>query len=184
MSRDFAATLQRGLLGESLISRWLIRRGCVVVPAYSVEVGTGKGPRVFAPQGPLVAPDLAVFKAGRVSWIEAKHKTAFSWRRSHPGPRWETGIDLPHWLDYGRVAGATHTPLWLLFLHRDASPCSCDSRHVDGGARSPVGLFGISVGLASRRARIDKRPQPHARRGMAYWGVDDLTLLADIAEVV
>ncbi len=184
MAADFATNLARGLLGESLIAQWLIGRGAVVVPAYEVEIGSGKGPRVFAADGPLVAPDLGVIRGGRFFWVEAKHKSVFSWRRQPPGPRWETGIDLPHWLDYCRVAAVTGLPVWLMFLHRESAAAAGDRSHLGPGAACPVGLFGISIKHAERTARLDRVSRRHAHRGMAYWGLHDLRLLAPLSDVV
>ena len=45
-------------MGESLIARWFRERGYNILPVYETELNTGKGPRVFAAQCEIVAPDL------------------------------------------------------------------------------------------------------------------------------
>jgi hypothetical protein len=175
----FDEKLAIGQAGESAIARWLIGRGCTVLPAYEIEISRGKGPRVYSSEGPLVSPDLGVIKDGAFSWVEAKHKTVFSWRRCAPGPRWETGVDLIHWTDYCRVEEVSGCPVWLLFLHRESQPWSGDAPYLPDGATCPTGLFGISLSDARKCARTDSR---HAH-GMAYWGHDDLTRLAPLAEL-
>lgn len=175
----FDEKLAIGQAGESAIARWLIGRGCTVLPAYEIEISRGKGPRVYSSEGPLVSPDLGVIKDGAFSWVEAKHKTVFSWRRCAPGPRWETGVDLIHWTDYCRVEEVSGCPVWLLFLHRESQPWSGDAPYLPDGATCPTGLFGISLTRARECARTDLR----YAGGMAYWGHDDLTRLAPLAEL-
>ena len=179
MSRGFAAALRFGQIGESAISRWLIDRGNTVLPTYEMEIDRGKGPRVFSPAGALVSPDLCVIRDGRIVWVEAKHKTVFSWRRNRPGPRWETGVDLHHWRQYIQVQEITAAPVWLLFLHRKATPSDLDLPYIPPGAICPTGLFGISLDAAIRCVRECKRYAD----GMAYWGADDLIPLGDLGDV-
>jgi len=176
--------LERGLMGESLIAQWLIRRGHVVLPAYEVEGGGFKGPRVHSARGAHVSPDLGIVRRdGRFVWIEAKHKTAFSWRRCRPGPRWETGIDLRHWSHYCEVGALTNAAMWLLFLHRESTPDRRDLRA--GSPRAcPVGLFGISIQDSIERVRLDVHRRAHAPAGMAYWAHADLRLLAPLRDVL
>lgn len=180
MSR-FSEALAVGHAGETQIAKWLVSRGNTVVPAYEIEIQRGKGPRVYSPAGPIVAPDLCVIRGGRVIWVEAKHKTTFTWRRNRPGPRWETGVDLHHWREYQRVQKATGAPVWLLFLHRESEPAPQDRPHVPAGETSPVGLFGICMDQAVECARISDQ----YAGGMAYWGVNDLVLLDEsVTDVV
>lgn len=118
---SFATSLATGQLGESLIAQWLRRRGWHVLPAYEKETGDYKGPRLFMAQGSdkaqLIAPDLLTMRNGDFRWIEAKHKTHFSWYGKEQ--RFVTGIDLHHYGDYCRVADETGIDVWLMFLHRE-----------------------------------------------------------------
>ena len=111
----FADKLQKGLAGESAISEWLKSRGYSVLPVYEKLFDTGKGPQLYTPEGNLIAPDLLVYNGDRVRWIEAKHKSAFTWHRKTE--RWVTGVDLKHYADYCRVDDESPWPVWLLFLH-------------------------------------------------------------------
>lgn len=179
MSRIFREALDVGRVGESLISRWLQKRGCVVVPAYEIEINQGKGPRVFLSTGQLVAPDLLCIKPGEsITWIEAKHKTVFSWYRKRQ--RWETGIDHRHWLDYCKVEEKTKLPVWLMFLHRESEPWKGDRPYLPSGVdRCPVGLFGISLKSAKETFRF----APQHASGMVYWPHTKLQKLATLSEV-
>ena len=47
---------------------------------------------------------------------------------------------------------------------------------------SPTGLFAIRARDAAQCARVDTEPRGHAPRGMAYWGVGDLSRWASLAE--
>jgi hypothetical protein len=176
----FSEQLARGRVGEGLIARWLRRRGSFVVPAYEIEIERGKGPRVFAPDGALISPDLLCLHPGRDPvWIEAKHKTVFSWYRRLS--RWETGIDERHWLDYCKVRDQIGIPVWLLFLHRESRPWSGDIEHLPPGVDScPVGLFGIDIDKARDLGRFGGE---HAG-GMRYWWHGDLKMLATLGEVM
>ena len=175
----FAENLETGRLGETLIARWLRRRGNFVVPAYEIEHQHGKGPRVYAPDGQIVAPDLLCLHPGRDPvWIEAKHKTVFSWYRRLG--RWETGIDERHWQEYREIRRRIGYEVWLLFLHRERRPWHGDIQYLPFGVTEcPVGLFGIETLDAERLGRFGSE---HAH-GMRYWGHADLKLLARLDEV-
>jgi len=112
----FERQLAFGKAGESLIANWLKRRGYLVLPIYEKEISEGKGPQVFSAHGDLIAPDLLAFgrESDKVWWIEAKHKSAFSWHRM--SGRWVTGIDLEHYQDYLQIQRLSPWPVWLLFL--------------------------------------------------------------------
>jgi len=104
----FAQQFQFGRTAESAIAKWFMRRGFPVLPVYEILISRGKGPQLFTSEGGLVAPDMLAF-AKRITWIEAKHKDAFTWWGI--GQRYETGIDLRHYLDYQQVAEKTNLPL-------------------------------------------------------------------------
>lgn len=168
---SFQHSLSYGKAGESAIARWLRGRGCTVLPVYEKIMDFGKGPTLFLPDDVLIAPDMLVFKSESAWWIEAKHKTAFSWYRI--GQRWVTGIDLRHYQDYLRVDDATPWPVWLLFLHRGGQ--------AKDSLPSPDGLYGNK--LSHLRENESHRSDRHGPSGMVYWGIGALVKMADLEEL-
>ena len=98
---SFEHSLREGLLGESIIVRWLNRQGCHVLPANEIEQSHGKGPRLYTAKEQLISPDLLCWNGREQFWIEAKTKSAFTWHRL--SETWQTGIDRRHWHHYQRV---------------------------------------------------------------------------------
>lgn len=165
MSR-FEESLAVGQMGEGEIARWFISKGYSVLPAYEVEQHHGKGPRLFTFGGQVVSPDLLVFNADKVMWVEAKTKTAFTW---HRGSRtWQTGIDRRHWREYLRVNEITPFPVWILFLHRPGGL----AKDTPEGMISPSGLFGNEIGFLAEH--IHHEHENHGPSGMVYWTVESL----------
>jgi len=172
---NFEAQLVFGKTAESAIAKWLMRRGNSVLPVYEKIIDEGKGPQLFTGGEGLIAPDILTIKNGKVFWIEAKHKSAFTWYRKKQV--FETGIDRRHYLDYLRVAETTTLQIWLLFLHRggqakDSSP-------------SPAGLFGNN--LLILKNNISHESDLYGPSGMIYWTRTEdggpLRLLASLEEV-
>jgi hypothetical protein len=163
---SFDRTLKEGLIGEGEISRMLIARGYIVLPAYQIEQQHGKGPRLFTAEGQLIAPDMLVFKENKVIWVEAKTKSAFTWHRA--SQTWQTGIDRKHWSHYVEVDSKTPWPVWLLFLHRNGFI----AKDTPDGMISPSGLFGNSVRVL--KLSIHHEHENHGPSGMVYWTVDML----------
>ena len=168
----FAQTLAYGRAGESAIALWLRGRGNSVLPIYEKIINEGKGPQIYLPEGALVAPDLLTFRGESVVWIEAKHKTAFSWHRLTQ--RWVTGIDLRHYVDYQVVDLDSPWRVWLLFLH-DGGQAN------DSPANSPSGLFGND--LATLLRCENHRSERWGKYGMVYWAIGSLRKLAEYDEV-
>lgn len=165
----FERTLALGKQGEKEIGAWLRSRGCGVLHIYP-EGEEFKGPRLLIPEGALIAPDMQVFTRQRTLWVEAKHKTFFSWYRK--GGYWTTGIDLKHYTDYQIVSDVTARPVWLLFLHKE-------SLAPDGTC--PTGLFGGDIRELARRE--SHRSTRWGRSGMVYWRYEHLARLATLDEV-
>ena len=67
----FDQQLAFGKAAESSIARWLIGRGCSVLPVYEKIINDGKGPQVFTPSGDVIAPDLFVYKIAGGSGVDA-----------------------------------------------------------------------------------------------------------------
>jgi len=153
----FTDKLQYGQAAESLIAKWFMRRGHCVLPVYEKIIDEGKGPQLFSLGASLIAPDLLVINSGKVLWIEAKHKTAFTWYRI--GQCFETGIDLRHYNDYLKVSDSTTFPVWLLFLH--------DGGTAKDSPDSPSGLFGNDLSILSKNE--SHRSEKWGRSGMVYW---------------
>ncbi len=105
-------------------------------------------------------------------WVEAKHKTAFSWHRMTG--EWCTGIDICHYEDYCKVQDAFPWAVVLLFLH--------DGGQAKDSPPSPSGLFGRK--LSYLREHEHHRHVNWGRYGMVYWGIDALQKLADIGELL
>lgn len=169
---NFATQYKYGLAGESAIARWFRSRGHCVLPVYEKIFDTGKGPQIYTPTGRLIAPDLLIFKGDQLFWIEAKHKTAFSWHRITS--RWVTGIDLHHYEQYQRVAEELPWPVWLMFLHEGGQA-------KDSPAVSPAGLFGNT--LAFLVAHENHRSPNWGRTGMVYWAVESLLKIATLQDM-
>lgn len=181
-STRFNAMLAQGQVGESRIACWMRKRQWAVMPVYDVEVETGKGPRLFAPSGPLIAPDMFAFKMDDTKtayWVEAKHKTRFSWYGIKE--RWVTGIDQRHYEDYCRVDAETPWPVWLMFLHTVSETWPADIAKWGAPTECPVGLFGGP--LKQLRECESHRSDKHGRSGMVYWAHKSLKQLATLDEV-
>ena len=166
------AEYKQGKIGESLIAGWMRSRGNVVLPIYEKEISEGKGPTLFFPSGEeVIGTDLLCMKGDRVIWVEAKHKTAFSWYRIKEV--WNTGIDIRHYEDYVKIANYTNYPVWLMFLHKGGQ--------AKDSPPSPSGLFGNNIKrLTDNECHRDYRA---SKSGMVYWNKDDLIQLATLDEV-
>jgi hypothetical protein len=173
-SSDF----KMGRVGEGRIANWLKRRGWAVLPVYEKEVDEGKGPQLFMLDKSLIAPDMLAFKKTNVRWIEAKHKTVFTWHRITQ--RWCTGIDLRHYRDYLQVAELSPWPVWLLFLHERSIP---DARDLQYGCpqECPTGLFGGELFYLQNNE--NHQHKNWGRSGMVYWAHDTLACLAPVDSV-
>lgn len=173
MTGEFEQRLGFGRVGEGVISRWLQSRGHLVFPAYEKEIGSGKGPQLFCAAGDLVLPDILAFCGTRIQWVEAKHKTCFTWHRLTQ--RWTTGIDLRHYGEYQEVAARTALPVWLMFYHPQSKP---DDRDIKHGCppECPVGLFGNDIQKLTTCE--NHRSDRWGKSGMVYWAAESLRLIA------
>lgn len=167
-----------GKIAETYIALWLRRtRGWSILPIYEKEIDEGKGPRFFTPDREIVAPDILAMKGKSVRWIEAKHKSVFTWYRKSPQEdKWQTGIDAHHFFEYCRIAEHSPHEVWLLFLHS-----SDEARDYNGGRPSPTGLYGNN--LLAIAALAEVRLDTTQNRELAYWHRTDLIQLATLEEV-
>lgn len=177
---SFAEHLRFGQAAESQIGRYLRKNGYTILPVYEKILDTGKGPQLFTASTELVAPDMLTYKGGEVLWIEAKHKTAFSWHRITQ--RWVTGIDLRHYKDYCKVADGSPWPVVLMFLHRGGEAVG-QPIHESG---SPSGLFWSPISLL--RVNENHRHDGWGKSGMVYWARQEdggpLMKMADLHDVI
>jgi len=164
----FDKQLDIGKVGESEIARWLMSRGSHVLPVYEVEKGQMAGPAVYAATGEkIIAPDILAFNSDGIVWVEAKHKTAFTWHRNTQ--KFTTGIDAHHFNEYKRIAGLVDWPVWLLFLHKGGQ--------AKDSPVSPAGLFGNDLKYLAEN--INHTHENWGRSGMVYWAKDKLIKLSD-----
>lgn len=165
---QFKRMLRFGKTGESIIANWIKRHGLTVLPIYELEIQSGKGPQLFMPDESLIATDLFVFSTRNSYWIEAKHKTGFTWHRI--SKRWVTGIDLHHYADYCKIDDWTPWDVWLLFLQAGGITKDCSEP-------SPPGLFGNT--LEFLRKNENHRHENGGKAGMVYWAINNLSKLAE-----
>jgi hypothetical protein len=163
----FNDNLAFGQVAESKIAKWLIARGCHVLPAYQIIEKKANGPQLFSRSGNFVTPDMFVFCKSGAIWLEAKHKTAFTYHRKTG--RFVTGVDLHHWRDYLRVKDLTSVECWLMFNHlggvaKDSPP-------------SPSGLFAGEIGSLSQC--VNHTHENWGRHGMIYWAIDSLKKISE-----
>jgi hypothetical protein len=186
---SFAKSLEIGRVAEGLISAWLQSRGNAIMPAYEIEKASGKGPQLFSAQGDFVSPDMLVFTANGIRWIEAKHKTHFTWHRI--SRQWTSGIDIRHYGDYLQVEKQTSLPVWLMFHHAESTPSADDLAH-GSPLECPTGLFGgklfdLVLTENHRSPHFDPTRTGmlgHGKSGMVYWAPNSLRLLATCEEVL
>lgn len=165
---SFQEKLHEGKIGESYIAKWFQGKGYNVLPVYQIEIQENKGPTLFTSDNTqLICPDILVFKDKRVFWIEAKHKTAFSWHRLTK--RWVTGIDIRHYEDYKRVATTlSGWPVYLMFLHKNGGV----AKDTPSGMVSPTGLYGGEIMYLSENE--NHRHDNWGKSGMVYWSTEVL----------
>lgn len=179
VNTGFKQKLIIGKIGESKIANWLRFNGWNILPVYEIEKNQGKGPQIYtASMQNLIAPDLLAFgKEDRyvgTIWVEAKHKTVFSWHRITK--RWVTGIDLRHYNDYLKVDKLSKWDVWLFFLHQNDR---IDKRNEPWPC--PTGLFGQRLSTLSKIE--NHRHSNWGRSGMVYWAKDSLLLFATLDEI-
>ncbi len=165
---SFDQALSVGKTGESQIAQWLKEKGSHVLPIYEIADNQYKGPALYAAGGEtIIAPDMAVFNKNGVTFIEAKHKNAFSWHRISKS--WVTGIDLHHYQEYRNFQEKVGHQVWVLFLH-------CGGTAKDS-TQSPSGLFGNSLSCLVKKE--NHRSNKWGKNGMVYWDIDDLIKLSN-----
>jgi hypothetical protein len=172
-----------GDIGEKLAGNYIQSRGGIIQRIGKTDEERFQGPRLRGADGDEPSPDIIAFNTwlmpGGAMWVEVKHKSVFSWRRTERC--WQTGIDRSSYEHYKRVALRTKTPVWLLFFHRESTPSPAD-RAWGCPAQCPVGLFGDDMmKLIDSVEHADHR---WGKSGMVYWNHRDLTRIASRADVL
>lgn len=163
-----------GNVTENRIALWLMKRGNYVLPIYDNEMETGKGAKLIGIETQLALPDMLIVKGKRFTFVEAKHKTVFSWHRITS--KWVTGIDLRHYEHYQQVAKLVDFPIWILFLHQEAYSTKRNEPYP-----CPVGLFGNS--LAKLMTCENHRHDNWGKTGMVYWAHESLEHMASLKDL-
>lgn len=174
---EFQKALAFGQIGAQKIAAWLERHRYAVVGTGKQNDERYKGPQITSAEADMVAPDLLAIRGDDTKWIEAKHKSVFSWYRI--GRCWVTGIDQRHWDHYQKVAARCPWPLWILFLHRIAKPSQSDLNH-GCPMNCPTGLFGQET---KRLQQTINHTSDRWAKGMVYWRSDKLVRLATLEEM-
>ncbi len=166
---SFSDTLKQGQLGESLIAMWLRRQGWHILPAYEKQIDNGKGPRLFmavdSTYDQLITPDLLCIKGREFRWLEAKHKTRFSWYGK--GNYFVTGVDLRHFEHYCHVRDEVGFPVYLMFLHTDNRTWPADVERWGAPDWCDTGLWGGDIDML--RTEYSHKSQDYGPTGMIYW---------------
>lgn len=175
-----------GRIAEGQIAHWLVQaEGWIILPAYEIEIPSGKGPVLSTLLAQLIVPDILAMRYKhrkfQLRWHEAKHKTRFTWRWKD-ARAWQTGIDLRHYLDYIKVQEQTFE-VYILFLHSCSTPSEYDLKH-GSPAACPTGLFGRPLRyLMEHEHHRDKFDRNGRDYPMVYWNHSDLELLATLRQV-
>jgi hypothetical protein len=165
-SQTFNANYKYGKIAESKIALYFMGKGYAVLPIYEKEISEGKGPAIYFPDAEIIGTDMMILKERKIFWIEAKHKTAFSWHRITS--RWVTGIDIKHYEHYQEIAKRTEWPVWFIFYHEGGQA-------KDSPTESPKGIFGND--LIFLKENENHRHANWGKYGMVYWAIDKLILI-------
>ena len=180
---------EKGTIGESITARWLRSRGYTVIPAYEKQVSDWKGPRVYLPEGQLVAPDLFALITRHdqtyAFWGEVKTKERFTWRFTEGV--WQTGLDCKYFEEYKELWEVHKLPVYIFFYHRRTDT---DVRDVQRGAPDtcPAGLFvqrlDTLLALAQRGGRRGHTDQHTGKyTPMVYWYIHHLQQYATLEQI-
>jgi hypothetical protein len=177
---------KRGIAGESVAAAWLQEKGYHLQPAYETLGLDFKGPRIFGPDRPFVAPDLwcVIRRAGQTAglYAEVKTKTHFTWYGK--GARFETGIDERHYLDYLALQEAVGLPVHMVFLHTTNQAWGEDVRRWAAPEIVGGGLFWGRLDALQPYTRSALMQQRGAEKPMVYWPRDALRRSLTLEQVV
>lgn len=127
MTIEGTPEFEMGQESEALFASLMAERGFIVVPAYSIgERTAGGAPCLMTGGGRFAAPDVLMLSGKSHRWVDVKAKSVPTWRRCHPGPRWEHGIDKSIADEYRMVQERSGITMSLI-VHERASPLDPDS---------------------------------------------------------
>lgn len=174
----FKDALNFGIDGEDVISNYFMYIGFSILPACRIECQPYKGPRLQSKESETTLPDLfAISKTGSM-WIEAKHKSGFTWYRSMNRHgvfgSFQTGIDLKVYEEYRKIANETPFDVYLMFLHEGGK--------AKDSPESPAGLWGDTI--ENLKKIEDHTSLNYGRSGMVYWNMCDLPQWATMEELL
>lgn len=172
-AQNYAPATVEGKDGKSYPARRTFVSGISLLPVQT----SSPAPHVAnnAGDNEWYTPEPYIKAAREVMWVEAKHKTAFTWHRITES--WQTGINASHWADYQKVAEATpFIPLWLLFLQRPGV-----AKDTPEGMRCPHGLYGQNAEVLA--TCVDHFSDRWGTCGMVYWREESLRLLTSYEDV-
>jgi len=185
--KSFNDYYAEGRIGEGQIAQWARRLIYDMhLTAYEIEIPSGKGPRLLLNGYELIAPDFYAIRINGATvlckWIEAKHKTRFTWH--FMSGNWQTGIDRRHYEDYLKVREVTQTLVYIMFLHRSNVPSNKDLAN-GSPLVCPTGLYcRTSDYLKDHEHHRDKYERDGREYPMVYWNEQDLGKpIATIEEV-
>jgi len=166
---DFKQTLAQGKLIETLIAKWLIKRGYTIIPIYEIADNQYKGPQIFTPHESIIAPDMLAFKDGYFYFIEAKFKSGFT-KHDNTG-HYLTGIDLPHYRNYIKVMEHFNTDIRIIFV--------MEGKEVMGNTWNS----GVYMGYLSEMVDcIHHTHEKGSKHGMVYWDEEVLTKVCTLEQ--
>ena len=171
---NFAQAWQAGKLGESQIANWLrYHHGMHVFPAYEKQTRDYKGPTLFCAEGDsLILPDLPGIKGDHLYWVEAKHKSAFTFYRKTRS--WQTGIDVRLYEQYQDVQKRTGIGVYLMFVQGEG-------RAKDAPSDGPSGLYAGSLSYLMQHE--DHRDEFRNGAYMVFWNECALRKIASLEEL-
>lgn len=116
---EFREKLKYGEDGEREVANLLIKMGYSILPLY--QFNNENAPLLFTLNKDLILPDLTVFNAGKVIFVEVKTKNRWTkWKGNT-----ETGFNYRLYQHYIDVMGQTKLNVVAIFNHKTEPPTGC-----------------------------------------------------------
>ena len=158
----FKENYEYGKVGESLVAKWLRKRGNHIMPVYEKVIeGEFRGPAIFPHVGkPFAAPDMFVFTKTTAMWVESKRKGLMTFR--DVSRTWQVGIKMKDFNNYLNLIKMSPFQVWIFFL--------VTGGHDEYNRLSPGGLY--CENLANLLETFDH--YDYEESDMIYWNDEDL----------